>query len=150
MPPVAPDEHQPLPGAGIGSDGVLHLASSGPARPPSPDALRQHLRAEQVLAKFHERWAANHGSDRVYAAVRGDGERWHTILPWSMLAPMRQAKGYDDRLVLDGITRALHGCREYFKYGERLKRKVLSRDPPIEERYVDRIPRDELQRMRLS
>jgi hypothetical protein len=104
----------------------------------------------RVLVKFHEWWAANHGSDRVYATVRGDGERWHTILPWSMLAPMRQTKGYDDRLILDGITRVLDGCREYFKYGERLKRKVLSRDAPIEESYLDRIPRDELQRMGLS
>jgi hypothetical protein len=40
-----------------------------------------------------------------------------------MLAPMWQAKGYDDRLILDGI----------------------SRDAPIEESYLDRIPRDELQ-----
>jgi hypothetical protein len=54
IPPVASDEHQPLPGQGIGSDGVLHLAWSGSARPPSPDALRPHLRAEQVSGKFHE------------------------------------------------------------------------------------------------
>jgi hypothetical protein len=155
----------------------MELVALWPLPPCEENGEEDHGNAPVRLIEAAEWYATICEAGVVYAAVRGDGERWRTPLRWSVLTPLKRLKGYDDRRVLgmgavhyfvqphewsyrnlqvirdryaaleEELGRARASCQGYFQDGDALRREVLSRDALIDESLINRLPREELQRM---